>query len=98
MVLLLLLQVVSLHCNLDASTHHLMNKQRLEMMKPTAVLVNAARGPCIDEAALVDHLKKNPDFRAGQDKILQSPFVTHAQDVDTMWCAASELMLVVCIA
>jgi hydroxypyruvate reductase 1 len=36
------------------------------MMKPDAVLVNAARGPCIDEAALVKHMQENPDFRAGE--------------------------------
>jgi lactate dehydrogenase-like 2-hydroxyacid dehydrogenase len=58
-------QVVSLHCNLDEATHHLINKQRLALMKPDAVLVNAARGPCIDEAALVEHMKTHPDFRAG---------------------------------
>jgi len=34
-------------------------------MKPDAVLVNAARGPVIDEAALVAHLQANPNFRAG---------------------------------
>jgi hypothetical protein len=54
---------VSLHCNLDKDTHHLMNASRLKMMKPNAVLVNAARGPVIDEAALVAHLKANPEFR-----------------------------------
>jgi hypothetical protein len=59
------LQVVSLHCNLDANTRHLMNAERLNMMKRDAVLVNAARGPCVDEAALVAHLKANPNFRAG---------------------------------
>lgn len=57
--------VVSLHCNLDDNTRHLMNAERLGMMKRDAVLVNAARGPCIDEAALVAHLKANPSFRAG---------------------------------
>ena len=57
--------VVSLHCNLDANTHHLINAERLKMMKPDAVLVNAARGPCIDEAALVAHMKAHPNFRAG---------------------------------
>eukprot|EP00873_Tetraselmis_striata_P009076 jgi/Tetstr1/429340/TSEL_019258.t1 len=59
--------VVSLHCNLDANTVHLMNKERLNMMKPDAVLVNAARGPVIDEVALVNHLKANPTFKCGLD-------------------------------
>ena len=59
------LQVVSLHCNLDKHTHHLMNRERLSLMKRDAVLVNAARGPVIDEAALVAHLKANPEFRSG---------------------------------
>jgi glycerate dehydrogenase len=57
--------VVSLHCNLDAGTKHLINAARLAIMKPDAVLVNAARGPCIDEVALVEHMRKNPEFRAG---------------------------------
>jgi glycerate dehydrogenase len=67
------LQVVSLHCNLDESTHHLINKERLEMMKPSAVIINAARGPCIDEVALVNHLKANPDFFAGLDVFEDEP-------------------------
>lgn len=65
--------VVSLHCNLDDTTRHLMNKERLGMMKPDAVLVNAARGPCVDEAALVEHLKANPEFRAGLDVFEHEP-------------------------
>lgn len=48
---------MSLHCNLDKGTHHLINKQRLALMKPDAVLVNAARGPVINETDLVAHLK-----------------------------------------
>lgn len=55
--------MVSLHCNLDENTMHLMNKERLELMKKDAILVNAARGPIVDEVALVNHLKANPDFR-----------------------------------
>ncbi|WP_322853318.1 NAD(P)-dependent oxidoreductase, partial [Acinetobacter baumannii] len=49
--------VISLHPVLDKTTYHLINKDRLSIMKKEAVLVNASRGPVIDEAALVDHLK-----------------------------------------
>ena len=55
--------MVSLHCNLDEKTKHLMNEERLNMMKKDAILINAARGPVIDEVALVNHLKANPEFR-----------------------------------
>lgn len=65
--------VVSLHCNLDATTTHLMNEARLKMMKPNAVLINAARGPVIEEAALVAHLKANPEFRCGLDVFEHEP-------------------------
>ena len=65
--------VVSLHCNLDDTTRHLINAERLKMMKPNAVLVNAARGPVIDEAALVAHLKANPEFRCGLDVFEDEP-------------------------
>lgn len=58
-------QVVSLHCALTDETNHLINTKRLNLMKENAVLVNASRGPVIDEAALVKHLQKNPDFRSG---------------------------------
>jgi len=59
--------VVSLHPLLDETTHHLINAKRLRLMKKNAILVNAARGPVIDEAALVAHCKKNPEFKAGLD-------------------------------
>ena len=43
---------VSLHCPLTPETHHLIGRRELEMMKPTAIVVNVARGPVMDTAAL----------------------------------------------
>jgi len=50
--------VVSLHVPLVDSTRHLINKARLEMMKPTACLVNTSRGAVVDEAALIQALNQ----------------------------------------
>lgn len=66
---------VSVHTILDDSTHHLINAQRLSLMKENAVLVNTSRGPVIDEAALVAHCKKNPNFRAGLDVFEDEPLL-----------------------
>ncbi len=65
--------VVSLHPVLDETTRHLMNATRLGVMKPTAILVNASRGPVIDEAALVAHCRQHPDFRVGLDVFEHEP-------------------------
>ena len=65
--------VVSLHPLLDETTHHLINAKRLRLMKNNAILVNAARGPVIDEAALVAHCKQNPDFKAALDVFEDEP-------------------------
>jgi len=64
---------VSVHTVLDETTHHLINAKRLALMKATAVLVNTSRGPVVDEAALVDHCRRNPDFRAGLDVFEDEP-------------------------
>ena len=64
---------VSVHTVLDESTHHLINAERLAMMKENAVLVNTSRGPVIDEAALVAHCRQHPDFRAGLDVFEDEP-------------------------
>jgi hydroxypyruvate reductase 1 len=65
--------VVSIHTILDKSTHHLINKDSLTLMKPEAVLVNTSRGPVIDESALVEHCRRNLDFRAGLDVFEEEP-------------------------
>jgi hydroxypyruvate reductase 1 len=65
--------VVSLHPLLDKTTYHLMNAERLKLMKPNAILVNASRGPVIDEAALVAHCREHPNFRVGLDVFEDEP-------------------------
>ncbi|XP_042469748.1 glycerate dehydrogenase HPR, peroxisomal-like [Zingiber officinale] len=65
--------VISLHPVLDKTTYHLINKGTLAIMKKEAVLVNASRGPVIDETALVEHLKANPMFRVGLDVFEDEP-------------------------
>ena len=64
---------VSVHTVLDESTHHLINAERLNLMKANAVFVNTSRGPVVDEAALVAHCQKNPNFRAGLDVYEDEP-------------------------
>lgn len=59
--------VVSLHVPLTDSTRHLIGARELALMKPTAVLVNTARGPVVDEEALADALESNSIFAAGLD-------------------------------
>ncbi|MEI6604502.1 MAG: NAD(P)-dependent oxidoreductase [Verrucomicrobiota bacterium] len=68
--------VVSLHTLLDAGTRHLINAQRLALMKPDAILINTSRGPVLDEAALVAHCRSQPDFRAGLDVFENEPAMT----------------------
>ena len=64
---------VSIHTILDESTHHLINKERLALMKQNAILINTSRGPVIDEAALVEHCRTHPDFRVGLDVFENEP-------------------------
>ncbi|MBW2631539.1 MAG: D-glycerate dehydrogenase [Deltaproteobacteria bacterium] len=65
--------LVSLHPVLDETTRHLINAERLELMKKNSILINASRGPLIDEEALVHHCRNNPGFRAGLDVFEDEP-------------------------
>ena len=51
--------VVSLHCPLTPDTHHLMNSKTLQMMKPSAILINTGRGPLVCDQDVADALKAN---------------------------------------
>lgn len=65
--------VVSLHTPLNASTRHLIGAEELKLMKPSAVLVNTARGPVVDEAALYTALTDGTIWAAGLDVFDQEP-------------------------
>ena len=58
---------VSLHCPLTPQTKHLINRKTLELMKPTAFLINTSRGALINEAELIDALKESVIAGAGLD-------------------------------
>ena len=67
--------VVSLHCPLTPETHHLIDADALRLMKPTAYLVNTARGPVVDELALAEALEQAVIAGAALDVFEYEPLV-----------------------
>lgn len=70
--------VVSLHCPGGPATRHMINADRLAQMKPTGILINTARGPVVDEAALAQALESRRIAAAGLDVYEAEPAVLPA--------------------
>jgi phosphoglycerate dehydrogenase-like enzyme len=65
--------IVTLHAPASPENTHLVNRQRLAMMKPTAILINTARGDLVDEAALCEALRAGTIAGAGLDVFAKEP-------------------------
>ena len=65
--------IVTCHTPLTPQTHHIVNADRLALMKPTAVLINTSRGPVVDETALIDALQRGTIAGAGLDVFEKEP-------------------------
>lgn len=70
--------ILSLHAPLTPITRHLLNRDKLMLMKPTAVLINTARGAIVDEAALIELLTEKRIFAAGFDVYEHEPYIPEA--------------------
>lgn len=65
--------VVSLHCPLTDETRHLVNRGRLALMKPSAILINTGRGPLLDEQAVAEALSEGKLYAVGVDVLTEEP-------------------------
>jgi phosphoglycerate dehydrogenase-like enzyme len=65
--------ILSVSCPLTPHTHHIVNAERLSLMKPTAFLINTARGPIVDQKALTEVLQARRIAGAGLDVLEQEP-------------------------
>jgi len=79
---------VSLNCDLNPTSYHLINAEALAKMKPTAVLINTARGPVVDEAALIEALQAAKIAGAALDVFEAEPL-----PADSPLCKMDNVML-----
>ena len=80
--------VVTLHCLLTDETRKLIDRERLALMKPTALLINCARGPIVDEAALIEALESGRLAGAGLDVTDPEPL----PETSPLWDAPNMLI------
>ena len=78
--------VLSLHCPLTDDTYHLVNTERLALMKPSAILINTGRGPLVDEQALADALNSERLHAAGIDVLAEEPPTTNCPLIGAKNC------------
>lgn len=64
---------ISVNCDLNPTSHHLVNPDTLSLAKPNAVIINTARGPIVDEAALITALQSGKIFGAALDVFEKEP-------------------------
>ncbi|MHB1838062.1 MAG: 2-hydroxyacid dehydrogenase [Solirubrobacteraceae bacterium] len=94
---------VSIHCPLSAQTRHLIDADALALMRPTAILINTARGPIVDQAALIAALREgriagaaldvtDPEPPAPDDPLLSAPNVLIAPHIGSATRTARERM------
>jgi len=70
--------IITLHASLNPSTYLLINREKLALMKKTAILINVARGPIVDEVALAEALKNGQIWGAGLDVYEREPEIEKA--------------------
>lgn len=68
--------IVTIHAALSPQTHHLLSREKLKLMKKEAILINAARGPIVDEEALTEMLSRKSLWGAGLDVFEREPQIT----------------------
>ncbi len=70
---------VSVNCDLNPGSHHLLGRQAFAKMKSAAVLINTARGPIVDESALVEALQNRQIAGAAMDVFEMEPLPADSQ-------------------
>ncbi|MEW6673303.1 MAG: phosphoglycerate dehydrogenase [Thermodesulfobacteriota bacterium] len=86
--LLRLADFVSLNCDLNPTSFHLIEARAIALMKPSAIIINTARGPIIDEPALIDALRAKQIAGAALDVFENEPL-----SVDNPLCRMSNVMM-----